>query len=443
MEWYIFLPLYILALILVLLLRIPVAFGIFAVGIVSSLLIFGDLEVTSRLLSLSVISSVNSFTFTAIPLFILMGDVLFRARIAQDAIVEISKLLRRVPGRLPMVAVAGGSAFGILSGSSLANTALLSRTLLPQMKSAGYDTRLSAGSILAAGGLAMVFPPSALAILWGGVANVSIGPLLIAGIVPGIMMAVGYVLIVLWKSRRSATGDASPDATRNLPPKRSGSEVVQGFLRNLLLPGILAVTVLVVIFAGIATPTEAAGFGALASIVLAFATGRFTVKDLVGAGVGSIRITGTIFILVMASTLYSQIMAYMGATAGLVQWVSGSIANGALMMFLIVLVLVVLSCFIDQASIMLITAPLLMPIVTQFGWDPVWFSIIVLVTLQIGNISPPFGMGLFVMKSTASWLSLSTIYRAAVPWILSDLVVILILCLLPWLVTFLPQLMAG
>jgi tripartite ATP-independent transporter DctM subunit len=443
MEWYIFLPVYILALILVLFLRIPVAFGIFAVGIISSLLIFGDIEVTSRLLSLSVISSVNSFTFTAIPLFILMGDVLFRARIAQDAIVEIAKLLRRVPGRLPMVAVAGGSAFGILSGSSLANTALLSRTLLPQMKSAGYETRLSAGSILAAGGLAMVFPPSALAILWGGVANVSIGPLLIAGIVPGILMALGYVTIVLWKSRKAAVGDSSPDAAQNLPPRRTGAGILRGFLSNLLLPGIIAVTVLVVIFTGIATPTEAAAFGALASIILAFATGRFSVKELLGAGVGSIRITGTIFILVMASTLYAQIMAYMGATAGLVAWVSSSIANGALMIFLIVALLVILSCFIDQASIMLITAPLLMPIVSQFGWDPVWFSIIVLVTLQIGNISPPFGMGLFVMKSTAPWLPLFTIYRAAVPWIISDLVVVLILCLLPWLVTFLPQLMAG
>ncbi|WP_312980362.1 TRAP transporter large permease subunit [Corynebacterium sp.] len=443
MEWYIFLPVYILALILVLLLRIPVAFGIFAVGIVSSLLIFGDIEVTSRLLSLSVISSVNSFTFTAIPLFILMGDVLFRSHIAQDAIVEIAKLLRRVPGRLPMVAVAGGSAFGILSGSSLANTALLSRTLLPQMKAAGYDTRLSAGSILAAGGLAMVFPPSALAILWGGVANVSIGPLLIAGIVPGILMALGYVAIVLWKSRKAAVGNASPDAVQNLPPRRSAAETLRGFLNNLLLPGIIAIAVLVVIFTGIATPTEAAAFGALASIILAFATGRFSVKELLGAGVGSIRITGTIFILVMASTLYSQIMAYMGATAGLVQWVSGSIANGALMIFLIVVLLVILSCFIDQASIMLITAPLLMPIVTQFGWDPVWFSIIVLVTLQIGNISPPFGMGLFVMKSTAPWLPLFTIYRAAIPWIISDLTVVLILCLMPWLVTFLPQLMAG
>ncbi|BAU96758.1 TRAP C4-dicarboxylate transport system permease DctM [Corynebacterium suranareeae] len=437
MEWYIFLPIYILALIAVLLLRIPVAFGIFGVGIVSTLLIFGDIETTSRLISLSVLSSVNSFTFTAIPLFILMGEVLFRSRIAQDAIVEISKMLHRVPGRLPMVAVAGGSAFGLLSGSSLANTALLSRTLLPQMKKAGYSTQLSAGSILAAGGLAMVFPPSALAILWGGVANVSIGPLLIAGIVPGVMMAIGYVILILWHSKRK--GDPGAATSEE---KRPVTDTLRGIAKNLLLPGILALAVLIIIFAGIATPTEAAAFGAVAAIILAFAAGRFSFRDLLNAGMSSVRITGTIFILVMASTLYAQVMAYMGATTGLVAWVSSSIANGAIMLFLIVFLLVLLSCFIDQASIMLITAPLLMPIALQFGWDPVWFSIIVLVTLQIGNISPPFGMSLFVMKSTAPWIPMLTLYRAAIPWIISDFTVILILCVFPSIVLFLPQLMA-
>lgn len=438
MEWYIFLPIYILALIVVLLLRIPVAFGIFGVGIVASLIIFGDIETTSRLISLSVLSSVNSFTFTAIPLFILMGEVLFRSRIAQDAIVEISKMLHRVPGRLPMVAVAGGSAFGLLSGSSLANTALLSRTLLPQMKKAGYSAHISAGSILAAGGLAMVFPPSALAILWGGVANVSIGPLLIAGIVPGVMMAIGYVILILWHSKKKGDpGAATSDEHRPL------AETFRGIAKNLLLPGVLALTVLVIIFAGIATPTEAAAFGAVAAIIIAFGAGRFSFRDLLGASMSSVRITGTIFILVMASTLYSQIMAYMGATTGLVSWVSSSIANGVIMLFLIVFLLVLLSCFIDQASIMLITAPLLMPIAMQFGWDPVWFSIIVLITLQIGNISPPFGMSLFVMKSTAPWIPMLTLYRAAIPWIISDLVVILILCIFPSIVLFLPQLMAN
>ena len=443
MEWYLFLPLFIISLIIVLFLRIPVAFGIFAVGIGSAFLIFGNLETVSTLISLSVISSVNSFTFTAIPLFVLMGEILFRSQIAQKAITEISLLLRRVPGRLPMVAVAGGSVFGVLSGSTLANTALLSRTLLPQMKSAGYETKLSAGSILAAGGLAMVFPPSALAILWGGVANVSIGPLMIAGIIPGVLMAIGYVIIVLWKSRRSAVGADSPDAPGNRPPKRSMAEIMRGLGKNIVLPAILGIAILIVIFAGIGTPTEAAAFGALVALILAFATGSFSLRALLDSALSTLRITGTIFILVMASTLYSQIMAYMGATAGLVQWVSGSIANGVLMMFLIVLLLVVLSCFIDQASIMLITAPLLMPIVSAFGWDPVWFSIVVLVTLQIGNVSPPFGMSLFVMKSTAPWLPMFTIYRSAVPWIISDLTVVLILCFFPWLVMVLPNLMAA
>lgn len=436
MEWYIFLPLFIGALLAVLFLRIPVAWGLFAISIVSSLIIFDTFEATTTLASLSVISSVNSFTFSAIPLFILMGEILFRSRIAQDALAEISLLMRRVPGRLPMVTVAGGAAFGLLSGSSLANTALFSRTLLPQMRAAGYDTKLSAGSILASSGLAMVLPPTALGILWGGIAQVPIGPLLMAGIIPGLLMAVGYVFIVLYQSRGEKAHDSEG------VPGRSASEVIQGFMRNLLIPGVLAFVILAIIFFGIATPTESAAIGATASLVIAMSIGRLPLRELMNACISSARITGSIFILVMASTLYAQIMAYMGATQGLVAWVSESIANGALMLFLIVVLLVLLSAFIDQASIMLITAPLLMPIASGFGWDAIWFSILVLVTLQIGNISPPFGMSIFVMKGVAPWIPLPTLYRSAIPWIISDLVVIFILAVFPWLVLVVPSLMA-
>ncbi|AGF73714.1 TRAP transporter large permease [Corynebacterium halotolerans] len=435
MEWYLFLPLFIVALLIVLFLRVPVAWGLFAIGIVSSLIIFDTFEATTTLVSLSVISSVNSFTFSAIPLFILMGEILFRSRIAQDALAEISLLMRRVPGRLPMVTVAGGAAFGLLSGSSLANTALFSRTLLPQMREAGYATKLSAGSILASSGLAMVLPPTALGILWGGIAQVPIGPLLMAGIIPGLLMAVGYVFIVLYQSRGGKARDSEG------MPSRSAGEVVQGFMRNLLIPGVLALVILGIIFFGIATPTESAAIGATASLVVAMVIGRLPLRELLNACISSARITGSIFILVMASTLYAQIMAYMGATQSLVVWVSESITNGALMLFLIIVLLVLLSAFIDQASIMLITAPLLMPIATGFGWDGVWFSILVLVTLQIGNISPPFGMSLFVMKGVAPWLPLPTLYRSAIPWIISDLVVILILAIFPWLVLVIPSLM--
>lgn len=436
MEWFVFLPIFIIALVLVLLLRIPVAFGMLSIGIVSSLFIFGSFSAVSKLVGLSVMSSVNSFTFSAIPLFILMGEILFRSRIAQDALAEISILMRGVPGRLPMVAVTGGGAFGLLSGSSLANTALFSRTLLPQMRSAGYNRDLAAGSILASGGLAMVLPPSALGILWGGIAQVPIGPLMMAGIIPGILMGLGYVIIVLWRSR----GDN--DVKIDHIDRRSASEVIEGFTKKLLIPGLLALIILGLIFFGIATPTESAALGATASVIIAAVIGRLSLRELWSAAVASVRTTTTIFFLVMASTLYSQIMAYMGATQGLVGWLTDSITNGIIMMFIIIVLLVILSAFIDQASIMMITAPLLMPIAAQFGWNGIWFSILVLVTLQIGNISPPFGMGLFVMKSTAPWLPMSALYRAAMPWIVSDLVVVLILALFPWLVMVIPNFMS-
>ncbi|QGU07421.1 Sialic acid TRAP transporter permease protein SiaT [Corynebacterium occultum] len=436
MEWYTFLPLFICALVVVLLLRIPVAFGMLGIGIVSSFLIFESFSAASKLVGLSVISSVNSFTFSAIPLFILMGEVLFRSRIAQDALAEISILMRGVPGRLPMVSVAGGGAFGLLSGSSLANTALFSRTLLPQMRDAGYNRDLAAGSILASGGLAMVLPPSALGILWGGIAQVPIGPLMMAGIIPGILMALGYVIIVLWRSR----GDR--DVKVPGTSRRSPAEVWRGFFKNLLIPGILALIILGLIFFGVATPTESAALGATASVIIAAIIGRLRPRELWEAAVASVRTTTTIFFLVMASTLYSQIMAYMGATQGLVAWLTESVSNGIIMMAIIIILLVILSAFIDQASIMMITAPLLMPIALQFGWNGIWFSILVLVTLQIGNISPPFGMGLFVMKSTAPWIPMSALYKASIPWIISDLIVVVILAIFPWLVMVIPNLMS-
>jgi tripartite ATP-independent transporter DctM subunit len=436
MEWFIFLPLFILALVIVLLLRIPVAVGMFAVGIVSALLIFGNISAVSKLVGLSVLSSVNSFTFSAIPLFILMGEILFRSRLAQEALAEISLLLRRIPGSLPMVAVAGGGAFGLLSGSSLANTALFSRTLLPQMRDAGYPRDLAAGSILASTGLAMVLPPTALGILWGGIAQVPIGPLLMAGIIPGAIMAMGYVIIVLWKSR------GGKGKREGALERRSAAEIFNGFVKRLLVLGVLAFAILGLIFFGVATPTESAALGASASVVVAAIIAKLKPRELWQAAVAAVRTTTTIFFLVMASTLYSQIMAYMGATEGLVDWLTGSVTNAALMMTIIIILLVILSAFIDQASIMMITAPLLMPIAADFGWNTIWFSMIVLVTLQIGNISPPFGMSLFVMKSAAPWMPMSGLYRAAFPWIVSDLIVVAILALFPWLVLVIPSMMA-
>ncbi|RLY93821.1 TRAP transporter large permease [Kocuria tytonicola] len=434
MEWYVFLILFMLGLAVVMLIRVPVGFAMLGLGALAAVFAFGSVEAASRLVGLSLISSVNSFTFSAIPLFILMGEVLFRSRIAHDALDEISLLLRRVPGRLPMVAVAGGGAFGLLSGSTLANTALFGRTLWPQMRDEGYNEKLAVGSILGSGGLAMILPPSALAILWGGIAQIPIGPLLIAGIVPGLLMAVGYAVVVLaWSARTGRVGE--------MPSARTLGAALRSGLRHLWAPGVIALFVLGLIFTGVATPTETAALGTALAVVLTVVLGRFRWRDLRASAVGTVRTSAAIFFLVLGSTLYSQLMAYMGATQGLVKWSTGLVSNGLMMLALIMVLLIVLGAFIDQASIMLVTAPLLMPIVSAFGWDPLWFSILVLIILQIGNTSPPFGMSLFVMKGVAPELSMGTIYKAALPWIGSDIAVVLVLVGFPALVTFLPALM--
>src|SRR5699024_1058370 len=249
------------------------------------------------------------------------------------------------------------------------------------------------------------------------------------------IMAVGYVVIVLWRSRG---GNAVKEEN---VPRRSPAEVFRGFATKLLAPGILAFVILGLIFFGIATPTESAALGATASAAVAAVISRIKPRELWQAAVASVRTTTSIFFLVMASTLYAQIMAYMGATEGLVEWLTGSVTNAVLMMAIIIIMLVILSAFIDQASIMMITAPLLMPIAAEFDWNGIWFSIIVLVTLQIGNISLPFGMSLFVMRSTAPSIPMQALYRAAIPWIVSDLLVVIILAMFPWLVLVIPSLM--
>lgn len=437
MEWYVFLAAFLAALLFLLFARVPVAYAMLGVGIVGAILTFGSFDAALNQVILSISSSVTSFTFTAIPLFILMGELLFRTKVAQEALGEIALVLNRLPGRLAMVSVGGGAMFGLLSGSTLANTALFGRTLLPEMEEKGYDQRLAVGSIMASGGLAMILPPSALAILWGGIAEVPIGPLLIAGIIPGLMMAVGYMIVVTLKSRRGAVPDEPT------PARRSFGEVVRSGVRHALGPGIIIVIVLGLIFFGIATPTESAAVGAVATLLLGLVMRRLTFRIVWDAAVGTLRTSTVIFIIVLGSNLYSQLMSTTGATRGMVEAVTGNITSGAVLLLVLMLILLVLGALIDQVSIMMVTAPLFMPVVAEFGWDPVWFSILLLINLQIAQTTPPFGMSLFVMKGVAPHLSLLTLYRSVLPWITSDAIVIAILAAFPALVLVLPRLMAG
>lgn len=437
MEWYTFLGFFIVALLGLLVLKVPVAWAMLGVGMVGAVVAFGEFNAATHMVGLSVIQAVNSFVFTAIPLFMLMGEILFRSQVAQEALDEISKVLGRLPGRLAMVSVGGGAMFGLLSGSTLANTALFGSTLLPEMRKRGYDERLAVGSILAAGGLAMILPPSALAILWGAVARVPIGPLLIAGVIPGLLMAVGYTVIVLmWVKRYGGAPE------EDLPPARSMGEVLRSGVKRALAPGLLIAVVLGLIFFGLATPTESAAVGVVAAALIALVQGRLNARILFAAGRGTVRTTAMIFFILVGSNLFGQLMSFTGATGGIVRTLTEGVGNQWAMLVIIMLLLLVLGVFIDQASIMLVTAPLLMPIASAMGWNPIWFSILVLINLQIANTTPPFGMSLFVMRGVAPDIPTTTLYRSVLPWMTSDLVVILLVAIFPALAIWLPGFMS-
>lgn len=439
MEWWVFMLLFLAALFVLLALRVPVAIGLLGVGMAAAVWQFGGFGRGMDQVARSAYASVASFTLAPIPLFILMGEVLFQGGVAKDAINVLNRQLGRVPGRLAVLSTLGGGLFGLLSGSTLANTALFGSTLLPEMTERGYSRRLGMGSILASGGLAMIIPPSALAVLWGAIAQVPIGPLLIAGIVPGALMTLGYLTIVVVAAKRGMAPD-STDEIQRVPMRQRLSDV---FVYVLPL-GTIILAVLGLIFLGWATPTESAATGALMAIVLVACYRRLSwsvVRETFRRTIGT---TTMIFFILVGSTLYSQLMSFSGATAGFVDALTSEALHWLVTLVLMQLVLIVLGLFLDQASIMLVTLPLFMPVVQAQGWDPIWFGIIMLINLQIAGTTPPFGLNLFVMKGVVGdTVEMREIYASALPYLASDVAVMALLIAVPSIVTFLPNMALG
>jgi tripartite ATP-independent transporter DctM subunit len=435
MEWWAFMLMFLGALFALLLLRVPVAIGLLAVGMVAAVWQFGGFSRGMDQVARSASTSISSFTLTPIPLFILMGELMFQAGLARDAIDVLNRQLGRLPGRLAILSTLGGALFGLLSGSTLANTAMFGSTLLPEMTERGYSRRLGMGSILASGGLAMIIPPSALVVLWGAIAQVPVGPLLIAGIVPGLLMAAGYLIVVLIFSFRGHAPDH--DEIQRISVRKR----VRDLLLYVIPLGSIIGAVLGLIFFGIATPTESAATGALMAVILVALYRRLNWRTIVETLRRTVGTTTMIFFILIGSTLYSQVMSFSGATGGFVNAMTSDTLPWLATLLLMQAVLIVLGLFLDQASIMLVTLPLFMPVVHAQEWDPVWFGIVMLINLQIAGTTPPFGLNLFVMKGVVGDnVPMREIYASAVPYLGSDVAVMALLIAAPSIVTFLPEL---
>jgi tripartite ATP-independent transporter DctM subunit len=436
MEWWGVILLILGGLMLLLATGLPVAFSFLVVNLVAGYMVWGGTTGFEQLID-SVYSSVTMFALLPVPLFIIMGEVLLNSGLAFKSVDIVDKWLGRVPGRLGLVAVSSATIFSSLSGSSMGTTAMLGRILVPEMQRRGYKAPISIGACMS-GGLAMIIPPSALGVILAAVAQVSVGKLLIAGVIPGLILAFFYIVYIV--GRCTLQPSLAPPYDPEPVPL---SEKAKNSLKYLLPLGGIIVLVIGLIFLGIATPTESAGIGAMATFLLAAAYRRFNLELVKKVLTGTLRICVMMFMILTGSLAFSQLLAFTGATSGLVQFASELRVHPLLLIFAMQLVILVLGTFMEQVAIMMITLPIFMPIVNAMGFEGVWFALIMLINLEIAMKSPPFGFLLFVMKSVApKGTTMAQIYGATFPFILIDIFGMGLVVFFPALALWLPSFMA-
>ncbi|MBX2884080.1 MAG: TRAP transporter large permease subunit [Granulosicoccus sp.] len=431
MEWYWTILLVLIPLLVLMILGLPVAFAFLAVNLVGSYILLGGMSGVEQLV-LNTVSALRSFTLVPIALFMIMGEAMFQSRIAIDLMDTLDKWFGRLRGRLAFMAVGGGVLFSTLTGNSMGSIALLGSSLVPEMEKRGYKKPMSLGPILGSAGLAIMIPPSSLAVVLGVVAELSIGKILMGIIVPGLLMALLYTLYILL--RCTLQPEIAPSF--DVEPVPLG-EKLQATVVNIVPLTLVVFSVVGVIFLGIATPSEAAATGAFATLALAAMKGRLSWGVFSKSIFASANISVMVLLIVSGAVAFTQLLAFTGATYGMVDAiVSLKISHGSIVLMMITSV-IFLGMFMGPLPIMLITLPIFIPIVVQFGFDPIWFAAMYLVAIETGSTSPPLGAALFVMKAVApAGTTMNDIYRAAMPFIVCDILAILILFTFPQLVTW-------
>jgi tripartite ATP-independent transporter DctM subunit len=414
-------------------LGIPVAFAFLTINLIGATLFLGGAVGIEQIVRNSVVAVAN-FSLTPIPLFVLMGEVLFHTGLALKVIEGIERLIRQVPGRLAVVAVVAGTVFSAISGSTIATTAMLGSLLLPVMLSRGYQPAMAAGPIMAIGAVDMLVPPSALTVLLGSLSGISISKLLIGGVVPGLMLSVafvGYIVVRVLMNPKLAP------ATTFEP--RTGWEKYK--LLVLYVIPLISIFVVVVgaMSGGIATPTESAALGAIATMALAAVYRALSTNALIAALRGTVAISAMILFIILGATTFSQILSFSGTTSGIVSTIfSQGLSPGEILAGMLLL-LIFLGIFVDQVSMMLITLPVFMPIVDRLGIDLIWFGVLYLICMQLGLLLPPHGLLLMTMRGVAPpEVTMGDIFRAVVPYVTMSLVLLLLLIEFPIIATWLP-----
>jgi tripartite ATP-independent transporter DctM subunit len=436
LEWQFVLPVIFGSLLILMASGMPVAFSFILISIVGMYVFFGGAAGLEQLI-ISINTSLTTFVLLPVPLFIFMGELMFHSGMAPLLVETLDKWLGRLPGRLSLLAVSAGTLFATLTGTSMASTAMLGSILVPEMENRGYKKPMSLGPILGSGGLAIMIPPSGLAVLLGAIGEISIGKILIAIIIPGLLMAIfyaAYIIIRCWL--QPSIAPAYEVSHTPLSKKLSAT------VRYILPLGLVIFLVIGVIFLGVATPSEAAATGTIGTAILAFFNGRLTwgvVKKAIGS---TLAVVGMVLLIISGATALAQILAYSGATQGLCNLATGLPLAPTIIVIAMQIIILFLGCLMDVVAIMMITIPIFVPVVVTLDFNTVWFATIFLLNIEMAGTTPPFGMGLMVMKGVAPpETTMGDIYLAALPFLGCNLIVMVLMIAFPKIALWLPGLM--
>ncbi|MFC2014271.1 TRAP transporter large permease subunit [Chloroflexota bacterium] len=433
MEWWLALLFIFGGLMVLMASGLPVAFAFLLINIVGISLFWGGQAALVQL-TLSIYASLTNFALLPVPMFFLMGEIMFQSGVAFSVIDALDKWLGRVHGRLSLLAVGSGTLLSVLTGVPMASVALMGTVLVPEMEKRGYKKVMTLGPILGSGGLAMLIPPSGIAVLLAALAELSVAKVLIGGIIPGLMLAAFFAVYIIIRCRLQPS--LAPSYEVAPPPLR---ERVGSALKYIVPLGIIVFLVIGVMLLGIATPTEAAATGVLGCFILAAFHKQLNWEVLKKSLLGTMKLTVMVLIIIAGSTAFSQMLAFSGGSKGLVEVATGLPLSPIILIITMQIVLLILGCFMELLSIMMITIPIFFPIILGLGINPLWFGILMLLNMEVGPITPPFGLELFVMKGVVSAnTTMGDIYRAAIPFILMDIWVLALMLVFPAIALWLP-----
>jgi tripartite ATP-independent transporter DctM subunit len=410
-----------------------VGFSLFIVGFVGMVL-FSSLPAGNNMAS-SLWATVEKWEYVALPLFILMGEILYRSGISEKLFKSLVPWLYRLPGGLLLMNIVSCTLFAAVSGSSAATTATVGRITLAEFDKLGYDKRLAMGSLAGAGTLGFLIPPSLIMIVYAILAEVSIGKMFMAGILPGLLLAGIYSSYIIYRGIRD------PSIAPQTQESYSWKERMVG-LKDLAPTLLLILMVLGSIYGGVATPTEAAALGVLGATVFAFLNRRMNFKIMFECLVGAVKTNAMIMLIVVGAGFLSRVMGFLGIPMAITRAITELGLSPYMLMLLLGGFYILLGCLLDGFSIVVMTLPIALPMVTAAGFDPIWFGIYLILMVEVSQITPPVGFNLFVIQGLTNEPILN-IARYALPFFFLLLLTTAILTLFPEIALFLPKLMTA